>query len=133
MNEVLALYGQEGYRKLESQAVDRIIATHDAVILAVAGGVVTDPDAFKSLLTRFHTIWLKASPAEHMSRVLAQGDTRPMAGNPEAMEQLKSILQNREALYAQADATLDTSDKSVQAAHDELVVLIRERGFLDDS
>lgn len=133
VNEVLALYGQEGYRKLETQAVDRIIATHDSVILAVAGGVVSDPEGFKTLLTRFHTIWLKASPAEHMSRVLAQGDTRPMAGNPEAMDQLKTILQNREALYAQADATLETSQKSPQATHDELVDLIRSRGFLDEA
>lgn len=129
VNEVLALYGQEGYRKLEAQALERIIATHDSVFLAVAGGIVAEPDTYKTLLANFHTIWVKATPDDHMSRVRAQGDTRPMAGNPEAMEQLKSILTSREALYARAEAQLDTSGKSVEQSCEDLFTLIRERDF----
>lgn len=130
VNEVMALYGQEGYRKLEAQAVSRITATHESLILAVAGGIVAEPDTYKSLLAQFHTVWLKASPEEHMGRVRAQGDTRPMAGNPEAMEQLKSILRSREALYERAEAQLDTSGQPIEATLDALEVLVRERGFL---
>jgi len=130
VNEVLALYGQEGYRKLEAQAINRIIATHETMILAVAGGIVAEPDTYKTLLARFHTIWLKANPHEHMARVLAQGDTRPMAGNPEAMEQLKSILTSREALYANAEAELDTAGKTLETSFDELKRLIASRKFL---
>lgn len=129
--EVVALYGQEGYRHLEAEALRRIIATHDSVILAAAGGVVAEPDTFKTLLAHFHTVWIKASPEEHMSRVRGQGDTRPMAGNPEAMEQLKSILRNREVLYEQAHAVLDTSGKALQASAEELVALLRAKGFLE--
>ncbi len=129
VNEVLALYGQEGYRKLEAQAIERIIATHDSVFLAVAGGIVAEPETYKSLLANFHTIWVKASPDDHMSRVRAQGDTRPMAGNPEAMEQLKSILTSRETLYARAEAQLDTSGKSVEQSCEDLFTLIRDRDF----
>lgn len=132
VNEVMALYGHEGYRRLEAQAVDRVIATHESMILAVAGGIVAEPDTYKTLLTHFHTIWLKASPDDHMERVRAQGDTRPMAGNPEAMEQLKSILRSREALYKRAEAHLETSGKPLPTSLDELVILIREHGFLDD-
>ncbi len=131
VTEVIAFYGQEGYRRLEAQAISRIVATHDSMILAVAGGIVTDPDVFKALLTYFHTIWIKATPAEHMSRVRAQGDTRPMAGNPEAMEQLKFILTSRDALYDQARARLDTTAKSVSQSLDDLLALIDARGFLD--
>ncbi|MCB1332495.1 MAG: helix-turn-helix transcriptional regulator [Roseivivax sp.] len=130
VTEVLALYGQEGYRRLESQALERIIATHDAVILAVAGGIVAEPDTYKTLLTHFHTIWVKASPEEHMARVRAQGDTRPMAGNPEAMEQLRSILRSREALYAQALAELDTSHKTLDGSLQDLLGMVEARGFL---
>ncbi|MBY6048944.1 helix-turn-helix transcriptional regulator [Vannielia litorea] len=130
VNEVMALYGQEGYRKLEAQAVSRITATHESLILAVAGGIVAEPDTYKSLLAQFHTVWLKASPEEHMGRVRAQGDTRPMAGNPEAMEQLKSILRSREALYERAEAQLDTSGQPIEATLDALEALVRERGFL---
>lgn len=130
VNEVLALYGQEGYRKLEQQAVSRVIATYDTLILAVAGGIVAEPDTWKTLLAGFHTIWVKASPQEHMARVRAQGDMRPMAGNPEAMEQLKSILTSREALYARAQAQIDTSGKSVEQSLAELVTLVRKRKFL---
>ncbi|MDA3888691.1 MAG: helix-turn-helix transcriptional regulator [Allgaiera sp.] len=131
VTEVLALYGQEGYRRLEAQAIERIIATHDSLILAVAGGIVAEPDTYKMLLSRFHTIWLKAAPDEHMARVRAQGDTRPMAGNPEAMEQLKSILHSRVALYRRAGAMLDTSGKPLETSVQELLDLIRDRGFLD--
>ena len=101
------------------------------MILAVSGGIVANPDVFKALLTHFHTIWIKATPAEHMSRVRAQGDTRPMAGNPEAMEQLKFILTSRDALYDQARAKLDTTGKSVSQSLEDLLALIDARGFLD--
>lgn len=129
VSEVMALYGQDGYRKLEAQAIDRIIATHDTMVLAVAGGIVAEPETYKRLLNHFHTIWLKASPEEHMSRVRAQGDERPMAGNPEAMDQLKSILRSREALYDKALAHLDTSGKTEKASLKELLSLVKERSF----
>ena len=128
--EVMTLYGQDGYRKLEAQAIDRIVATHDTMVLAVAGGIVAEPETYKRLLNHFHTIWLKASPEEHMSRVRAQGDKRPMAGNPEAMEQLKSILRSRESPYEKAIAQLDTSGKTAKASLKELLALIEERSFL---
>ncbi|HBS49476.1 MAG TPA: transcriptional regulator [Rhodobacteraceae bacterium] len=131
VDEVIALYGQEGYRKLEAQALDRVIATHEAVIMAVAGGIVSEPETYATLLDNFHTIWLKASPEEHMGRVRAQGDERPMAGNPEAMEQLKSILRSRESLYKKAELHLDTSGRSEEETLGALIDAIAEHGFLD--
>ncbi|PWE29472.1 helix-turn-helix transcriptional regulator [Pararhodobacter marinus] len=130
VNEVMAFYGQEGYRRLEAQALGRIIATHDSMILAVAGGIVSEPETYKTLLGHFHTIWIKASPSEHMARVREQGDLRPMAGNPEAMDQLKFILTSRETLYDQARAKLDTSGRSIDESVSDLLALIDERGFL---
>ncbi|TMV06965.1 helix-turn-helix domain-containing protein [Ruegeria sediminis] len=131
VGEVMALYGQEGYRKLEAQTVERVVATHDSLVLAVAGGIVAEPDTYNTLLSHFHTIWLRASPVEHMDRVRAQGDERPMAGNPEAMEQLRSILTSREALYGKAQAQLDTSGQTVETSLAQLKSLIEERGFLN--
>lgn len=130
VDEVMAFYGQEGYRRLEAQALSRVIATHDTMILAVAGGIVAEPETYNRLLTHFHTIWVKATPAEHMARVREQGDERPMAGNPEAMDQLKSILTSREALYDKALESLDTSGKTEGESLAEMTALIRERGFL---
>ncbi len=130
MSEVMAFYGQEGYRNLEAQALDRVIAEHDRVVLAVAGGIVSEPSTYATLLGRFHTIWLRASPTEHMDRVRAQGDERPMAGNPKAMEQLKNILASREALYGRANAQLDTSGRAPHVSLNELRLLIEEQGFL---
>ena len=130
VEDVMALYGQEGYRRLEHQALSRTIAAHDVLILAVAGGIVAEPETFALLLRRFHTIWLRASPEEHMARVRAQGDERPMAGNPKAMEELRSILTSREALYARADAVLDTTGLAREAAVTRLAAIIRDRGYL---
>ena len=130
VNELLALYGQEGYRTLEAQAIDRVISTHSTVILAVAGGIVADPATYNSVLGHFHTIWIKASPDEHMMRVQSQGDLRPMAGNPEAMDQLRAILKSRESLYRQAHAQLDTAGHSSAESARELAELIRTRGYI---
>ncbi len=132
LSEVMAFYGQEGYRNLEAQALDRVVLAHDRLVLAVAGGIVAEPSTYTTLLGRFHTVWLRASPTEHMERVRAQGDERPMAGNPEAMEQLKCILASREALYGRADAQLDTSGQSLESSLEELQHLVADQGFLTD-
>ena len=130
VNEVIALYGQEGYRRLERQALERIVATSDTIIVAAGGGIVSEPETYKFLLRNFHTVWLKASPEEHMSRVRKQGDERPMAGNPKAMEELKSILTSRESLYAKAELMLNTSGKSPEESHRELAQSVRRAGII---
>lgn len=127
--EVMALYGAEGYRKLEAQALSRIVSNHEKVVLAVAGGIVAEPETYTYLLTHFHTVWVKTSPGEHMSRVRAQGDERPMAGNPEAMEQLRSILTSREVQYQKAQEVLDTSGRSVEHSLSELLQMIQDHRF----
>ncbi len=128
--EVMAFYGQEGYRNLEAQALDRVIAADDRMVLAVAGGIVSEPSTYTTLLSRFHTVWLRATPTEHMERVRAQGDERPMAGNPKAMEQLKCILASREALYGRANAQLNTSGRTENESIRDLMELVEEHGFL---
>lgn len=130
VTEIMALYGQEGYRRLERQVVETRASSGDALIMAVAGGIVSEPETFQFLLANYHTIWLKAEPDEHMNRVREQGDTRPMAGFPAAMESLKSILASREALYAQSDAVVDTSGRTVDESLADLVALIADRGFI---
>lgn len=130
VDEVMALYGQEGYRRLERQAVERIVATSDTVVLAVAGGIVSEPETYGFLLRNFHTIWLKATPEEHMNRVRAQGDERPMAGNPKAMDELKSILTSREVLYAKAEGIVNTSNKTLEESLRDLVDAVGKLGVL---
>jgi XRE family aerobic/anaerobic benzoate catabolism transcriptional regulator len=130
--EVMALYGQEGYRRLERQALEQVAAGYASVVLAVAGGVVSEPETFNILLRRFHTIWLKAKPEEHMARVRNQGDTRPMAGNPAAMDELKAILVSRESLYARAEVEIDTSGRTVEESLADVLRTIDEAGFLKE-
>lgn len=130
VGEVIAMYGDEGYRKLEADTLKEIIATRKRLILAVAGGVVEEASTFAEVLGRFHTVWLKAEPTEHMERVRAQGDLRPMAGNPKAMEQLREILIARESRYGQAEHHLDTSGKTIDATLTELRSLVSTHGIL---
>ena len=125
VDEIFALYGQEGYRKLEKAALERIACNYNQVVLAAAGGVVSEPETYDLLMSKFVAIWLRASPDEHMSRVMAQGDKRPMADNPEAMEELKEILTSREALYARAPMTVDTSERSIEESRNDLIAAIR--------
>jgi len=117
--EVFDLYGQAGYRRIERRCLEHLIDRHERVVLSLGGGVVADGETFDLLLRRCRTVWLKASPEEHMARVLAQGDLRPMAGHADAMDDLKRILAAREPLYRKADVVVDTSgqslDQSLQA------------------
>jgi XRE family aerobic/anaerobic benzoate catabolism transcriptional regulator len=126
VNEVFSLYGQDGYRRLEKQALERIVATHDELVLAVAGGIVAEPDTYTYLLRYYTTVWLKAEPEEHMDRVMGQGDFRPMTGNPDAMADLKRILESREPLYAQAEAVVETGGATQAASLKRLVSVILE-------
>jgi XRE family aerobic/anaerobic benzoate catabolism transcriptional regulator len=122
--EIIALYGQEGYRQLEADTLGAIVKSHRRAIVAVAGGIVSEETTFQQLLSRFHSVWVRTSPGEHMERVRAQGDMRPMQGNPQAMIQLRQILKAREVYYAQADHLLDTSGKTVDVSEAELSDLI---------
>lgn len=133
VSEIIALYDMEGYRQLESDCLKDIIASESRVILAVAGGIVASEDTFNLLCSSFHTIWIKASPAEHMDRVRAQGDVRPMAGNPDAMEQLKGILKSREAEYARADYQLDTTGKPIETSVAALTALVKSAEILSSN
>ena len=130
VSELIAFYGQEGYRKLEQQSLERIVEVHDNVILAVAGGIVAEPETYAFLLRHYHTIWLRAKPEEHLQRVRAQGDERPMAGNPAALEELRTILTSREALYAKAQAEVNTSGKSIDETAQQVFEAISNNGFL---
>ncbi|MGI9512048.1 MAG: helix-turn-helix transcriptional regulator [Anderseniella sp.] len=125
--EIFNLYGQNGYRRLEADALETIASRHQSVVLAVAGGIVADVDAYNSLLRDFHTIWLKASAEEHMNRVRAQGDLRPMAGNPAAMQQLRKLLDERNADYARSHYSLNTSGLAPDVTHDSLVSMVRQQ------
>lgn len=129
--EVMALYGIEGYRRLEADALERISLRHDRMILAVAGGIVAEPPTYARLLERFHTVWVRTTPAEHMQRVRAQGDLRPMQGNPGAMAQLKTLLEERAPLYARAEAQIDTSNRTARSSLNDLMTVISRNGFLD--
>ncbi len=109
LNEVFSLYGQPGFRRLERRCLDNFIAQHETAVITVGGGIVSEAETFNLLLMNCYTVWVKASPEEHMSRVVAQGDFRPMEGNTEAMEDMRRILLAREPLYSKADFTLDTT------------------------
>lgn len=121
---LIELSGLATFRKYEHECLQRVIAQHDAVVIATAGGIVSNPQTYELLLRRTHAIWIKARPEEHMARVIAQGDFRPMAHNREAMGDLVAILEARSADYARAESALDTSGASVEKSVADLVRLV---------
>jgi XRE family transcriptional regulator, aerobic/anaerobic benzoate catabolism transcriptional regulator len=109
INEIQALYGQNAYRRYERRALEEAVQIHPEAVIATPGGIVSDAATFNLLLAHCTTVWLQADPEDHMKRVLAQGDTRPMAASREAMQDLKSILAGRAAFYSKAELHVDTS------------------------
>jgi XRE family aerobic/anaerobic benzoate catabolism transcriptional regulator len=122
--EVFDLYGQAAYRRYERRALEAVVERHGRAVIATGGSIVSEPATFDLLLSACYTVWLTAAPEEHMSRVMAQGDYRPMAGNAEAMEDLRQILRGREALYRKADAVVDTARKTVDQSLRELKAVL---------
>ena len=124
VEEIFALYGQAGYRRAEKRTLERVLREHERGIFSVGGGIVSQQDTYDYLLSCCFTVWVKAQPEEHMARVLAQGDFRPMAGNDEAMEDLKRILEARESMYRKADTALDTTGETVDASFTKLKQMV---------
>ena len=127
--EIHSLYGPAAYRRYEKRAMEDTIQRFPRAVIATPGGIVSDPATFTLLLAHCYTVWVRATPEEHMGRVLAQGDTRPMAGhagNAEAMNDLRRILESRAAYYSKADAVFDTSEMSPEAALAALRELLRD-------
>ncbi|MEO7403861.1 MAG: helix-turn-helix transcriptional regulator [Burkholderiales bacterium] len=124
--EIQALYGANGYRRYERRALEEAIQRYPEVVIATPGGIVSDPATFNLLLDHCTTVWLKAAPEDHMKRVIAQGDLRPMAASREAMEDLKAILAGRAAFYSKADYTIDTSAQGSEPTFVALRGLVRE-------
>ncbi len=120
LGEIFSLYGQSGYRAIERRTLTRVLNENESAVLSVGGGVVSEKETFDYLLSHCYTIWIKARPEEHMSRVLEQGDFRAMGGNDQAMEDLRRILEAREPLYRQADMEFDTSGSSVETSFSRL-------------
>ena len=126
LTEIFLLYGQAGYRRHERAALERVLARHPRVVISTGGSIVSEPDTYDLLLSSCYTVWLKAQPEEHMARVVAQGDTRPMKGNREAMEDLRRILVTRAPLYGRADAVVDTSGRDLDASLEDLAALTKK-------
>ncbi len=120
MPEIFMTMGQKGYRRLECSALQATLERHPHVVIETGGSLVSEPDTYELLLENCFTVWLQASPQEHMQRVFEQGDVRPMEGHRQAMEDLKTMLESRRGLYGRADAVLDTSYRSVEDSAAEL-------------
>jgi len=126
VREIHDLYGTNAYRRYERRALEEAVQIYSEVVIATPGGIVSDPATFNELLAHCTTVWLQAAPEEHMGRVAAQGDTRPMAASKEAMEDLRRILNGRAAFYSKADLSVDTSGKTLAQSFQALRAVARQ-------
>ena len=115
LSELFSLHGEDYYRRLERETLNTVLAERQGMVIATGGGIVTSPETYALLRRSAITVWLRATPEDHWNRVVRQGDRRPMADHPQAMADLRALLGAREALYAQAAHTVDTSGVMVDA------------------
>jgi XRE family aerobic/anaerobic benzoate catabolism transcriptional regulator len=127
LDEIFALHGEEYYRRLERQALEKVLDEGRSLVLATGGGLPTSGGAYRLLARRALTVWLRADPEDHWSRVVHQGDRRPMADHPQAMAELRLLLASREPLYAKAAVTVDTSSLSVEGVVEAVAARVQPR------
>jgi XRE family transcriptional regulator, aerobic/anaerobic benzoate catabolism transcriptional regulator len=121
LSAIFDFRGQDGFRQLERQCLEDVLRRYPEFVMATGGSLVTEESTFERLLTSCFTVWIKASPEEHMQRVISQGDLRPMANHRNAMVDLRKILADREKLYRRADLKLETSNHSLKESLQTLV------------
>ncbi|MCU1230363.1 MAG: bzdR [Acidobacteria bacterium] len=127
LGAILELYGQQAYRRYEVQALQELLESEQQFVVATGGGIVSEASTYELLLRNCVTVWVRTSPEEHMARVIAQGDRRPMAGSQQAMDDLRRILEERTPLYARADLTIDTAGRSVQQSTRQLLSALKRQ------
>jgi XRE family aerobic/anaerobic benzoate catabolism transcriptional regulator len=120
LGEVFAMYGQDAFRRFERRALERVLGEHRRAVIATGGSLVTDSSNYQLLRERCFCVWLKASPEEHMSRVIAQNDMRPFKGRSAALDEIRKLLADRDQLYARAHLTVDTSGRTVRLSLQEM-------------
>jgi XRE family aerobic/anaerobic benzoate catabolism transcriptional regulator len=125
--EILSLSGQDGYRRLEEKALFDVLARLEKCVIETGGSIVSETNLLNALLTTCHVVWVKASPEEHMQRVIDQGDMRPMQSNDDAMADLRRILEAREPFYAQSHATIDTAGNELEESFQQLAALLSKK------
>jgi len=112
LDQLFELHGERYYRRLEHEVLRSILSAGEPAVVAAAGGVVNEPGTWRLLCEQTTVVWLRARPEVHWTRVVAQGDRRPMANQPAAMDELRAILATREPVYSQASLAVDTSAMS---------------------
>ena len=113
LSEIFSLQGEEHFHRLEAEALESVLASGERLVLATGGSIVASPSSFERLRATCRTVWLSARPEEHLARVEAQGDRRPMQGRPRAMQELNELLARREPLYRRCELEIETSGRSV--------------------
>ncbi|NIM00499.1 MAG: helix-turn-helix domain-containing protein [Acidobacteria bacterium] len=127
LGQIFELHGERYYRRLESETLEGILRGGNPAVVATAGGVVNEPSTWERLCDETRVIWLRATPEDHWNRVVEQGDRRPMADNPAAMDQLRALLRAREAAYSQAWLAVDTHGKNPAAVSREIERALRDK------
>jgi XRE family aerobic/anaerobic benzoate catabolism transcriptional regulator len=128
LGSILELYGQEAYRRYELQALQELLASQPRFVVATGGSLVSEPATYELLLRNCFTVWIRTTPEEHMQRVIAQGDLRPMAGSQRAMDDLRRILAERSELYGRADAVIETTGRTIDESVDGLRSAVADEG-----
>jgi XRE family aerobic/anaerobic benzoate catabolism transcriptional regulator len=127
VEEILSLSGQDGYRSLEEKALFDVMAHMEKCVIETGGSIVSETGLLNTLLMTCHVVWIKASPEEHMQRVIDQGDVRPMQNNDDSMEALRRILDVRDPFYAQAHTVIDTEGRSLEESFAQLIAALSDR------
>jgi XRE family aerobic/anaerobic benzoate catabolism transcriptional regulator len=126
LDNVFSVYGQDTYRDAERRVLARLLNEHERCVIATGGSLVVEPQTYQLLRSRCLTVWLRAEPEDHMNRVVAQGDLRPLRGREHAMVELRTILSQRERLYSLADRTVATSGLAERDSLAQLLAAVQD-------
>lgn len=110
VSEIFKQKGEAQFRVLEREKILSLLKSDAPRVIATGGGAVTIPQVMEAVKDQAVSIWLSADCKTLFQRV--SSDTgRPLLQVEDPLKRLKTLLEQRKNLYAQADITIDVTEK----------------------
>ncbi|MBE0415934.1 MAG: bifunctional shikimate kinase/3-dehydroquinate synthase, partial [Dehalococcoidia bacterium] len=125
--EIFAQDGEERFRELERQVLNRACAG-ESFVIATGGGAIVDPRNRELFARSGVVICLEAKPQTIYERLLAAQQTnnivRPLLAVADPLQRIEQLKASRQPYYDTADWAVHTDNLTLEQVSDEVI-----RGF----
>lgn len=126
VSEIFSRDGEPFFRDREAQIIKRLLET-ETCVLSTGGGAFVNEYIRKAMSSHGMSLWLQIDLDLLWSRVKNK-ENRPLLQTPNPFGTLKDIFEQRQDIYALADATVEAhKELSIEEMSDLVIDVLLER------